>query len=412
MTSGRERDPGLPFFLRATNLLAGPLVKSLLPLDPDQLVAAAQRRTKLTDFGDDEFRQPLEVLTSALLREARLHALGRLTARRQLVEILAIRLRLQALLQRHPEIADEAVARPIFILGMPGTGATFLQRILARDAGLRSLPYWEALNPLPFGPLRAPIPTPDPRIRFADQSLAFPNQAAPRLRALHERIATEPDEDGWLLALDLRTMLFESSFRIPSFRDWYETADHARTYAFLRRMLRVLQWYRRGERWLLESPQHLGQLRALLAEFPDATIVQTHRDPVVVTGSFASFAAYGARMSTKRVEPVELGNYWAARIEGLLRRNVADRAADDPRFVDVHFHELQADPIAVVRRVYQRAGRDLASDAEVAMRTHVLASPRHEHGHHDYRLEDYGLDAAERRRALAFYSDRFGVPIE
>jgi hypothetical protein len=406
--------PPPPRAFRAIVAALDPVKRPLVPLSSESVIRAARKRTKLDDFGADRFRQALGVLIESFERDAALHVIGRVAARRQLVDLLSTKLRVVDLLARHPEICETPVERPIIILGMPRTGTTILQRVLAQDPGLRSLPYWEGLFPLPGGDAAVkPDPTaPDPRIAKAEQSLKILRYAAPLMITMHEMEAEAPDEEIWLLAVDFATMLFEASYDVPTFRDWYCATDQTPGYGFLVEMLQILQWYRPADRWLLKSPQHLEQLPVLLATFPDATIVQTHRDPVPVTASFCSMVTYGRRMNTRHVDPHAIGAYWSARIERMLRRSVEDRPVDDPRFVDVQFRELVADPIATVKHIYEVAGRELSAEAETRMRAYLDANPRGKHGSHTYRLEDYGLDAAERRAALAFYTERFAVPTE
>ena len=417
--SESEQFPRPPLAFRAINAGLEPVKHRIARLDVESVIAAARKRTKLEDFGDRHFREALAVLIDSLERDADLHAIGRLTARRQMVDLLSTKLRVRELLQRRPEILDTPVGRPIVILGMPRTGTTILQRVLAQDASLRSLPYWEGLFPLPDGDAaqRPHSNVPDPRIAKARQSLRILHFAAPLMLSMHEMEAEAPDEEIWLLAVDFATMLFEASYRVPTFRDWYCAHDQVPGYRFLHTMLQVLQWYRPAERWLLKSPQHLEQLPALLEVFPDATIVQTHRDPLMVTASFCSMATYGRRMNSRHIDPNDIGTYWSARIERMLRRSVDDRPAengpvDDPRFVDVHFRELVADPIAVVKQIYEVADHELTTEAETRMRHYLAANPRGKHGTHTYRLEDYGLDPAERRVAFEFYTRRFAIPIE
>ena len=411
MSVGVE-EPALPWPVRAMNALGRPVAPRLLSLDPDDLVRAARRRTRLDDLGDDRFREPLRTLTRALEDEARLTVLGRVAARAQLTGLLATRLRVEDLLRRRPAILGERVVAPIVVVGMPRTGTTMLHRLLAADPGLRSLPYWEALNPLPPGDATVVPPPPDPRIRTAERSLAVLHWCAPAMLAMHEMAARAPDEEIWLLAIDFATMLFEASYRVPSFAAWYDAHDQTPGYRWLRRMLQVLQWYRRGDRWVLKSPQHLGQLGPLRAVFPDAVVVQTHRDPVKVVASFASMTSYGARMNTDAVDPPAIAAHWLGRIETLLRRSAEDRPADGARFVDVRFDELMRDPLAVVRRIYAVADRPLTPAAEQAMRAWLAANPRAKHGAHVYRLSDFALDAADVRRRFAAYVARFDVPSE
>ncbi|MBI4515329.1 MAG: sulfotransferase [Deltaproteobacteria bacterium] len=404
-------DHGLPWPVRAFNFAAQPLARSWLRLEADDLLRRARARAGLDDFGGNAFETPLRILVAALESEAGLHPLGRVAQRSQILDLLVMRLRVQDLLARRPEIRAERIDRPIVILGLPRTGTTLLHRLLARDAGLRSLPFWEGIAPLPDGDATRPA-DPAPRIRRAEQRLRFLYWCVPQMRAMHEIEAQEPEEELTLLAFDFATLMFEAMACLPSYREWYDSADLTASYGFLRTLLQVLQWYRRGERWLLKSPQHLGQLGPLLSAFPDATIVQTHRDPVTVTASVCNMIAYGARMSLARPQPAAIARYWAARVETLLRRSRERPAAHARQFVDVQFGELMADPLAIVRRIYAAAERELTPSAEAAMRAYLAANPRGKHGAHSYRLESLGLDPAERRAALRDYQQRFQVPDE
>ena len=361
--------PPPPRAFRAVNAALDPVKRRLFPLTSESVIAAARKRAKLTDFGDDHFREPLGVLIESLERDACLHAIGQMSARRQLVDLLSTRLRVHDLLERRREILDAPVERPIIILGLPRTGTTVLQRLLAHDPGLRSLPYWEAMFPLPLGDAaeRPDASAVDPRIRKAEKTLKVLHYAAPLMLSMHEMEAEAPDEEIWLLAVDFATMLFEASYRAPTWRDWYCAHDQTVGYRFLYSMLQILQWYRPGERWLLKSPQHLEQIPVLLSVFPDATIVQTHRDPSTVIASFCSMETYGRRMNSREIDARDIGEYWTARIERMLRASVDDRPHDDPRFTDVHFGALMADPVATVQRIYEVAGRELSPDATARM---------------------------------------------
>lgn len=405
------RNP-LPWPVRLLNGAATPVAARWLHLDADDLLRRARAQTGLDDFGGESFQTPLRILTDALERDGGLHAFGRFAHRTQLLGLLVTRLRLEDLLRRRPEILAEPIEKPIVILGLPRTGTTILQRMLARDPGLRSLPYWEALSPLPEGDA-AVAADPAPRLRRAEQSVRLVEWCIPQMKSMHELDAADADEEIWLLAVDFASMLHETTALVPAYRDWFESADLTPSYAYLRRLLQVLQWYRRGERWLLKSPQHLGQLRPLLSVFPDATVVQTHRDPVKVTASVCSMISYSAHMNVARPDPRAIARYWADRLQTLLRKSAEDRPlGQESRFVDVHFRELLADPIAVARRIYAAAERDLTPAAENAMRAYLAANPRGKHGAHTYRLEDFGLDPEERRAALRAYRERFGVEDE
>ena len=401
--------PQLPLPLRALNLTGRPFARGVR-LDEAGLLESARRRTGLSDFGDPAFREPLRVLLAAFEREAGLTPLGRFITRSLVLQLLTTRLRCEALVRAHPEILAEEVRAPIVILGLPRTGTTHLHNLMSQDPGLRSLPYWESLEPIPDAPDPQRPPQPDPRVKRCQQGLSLIHWAMPLFPLMHEMEPEARHEEIQLLAAAFSTMLFEASYHVPSYRDWYRGADQTPAYRYLRRMLQALQWLRGPRRWLLKSPQHLEQLGPLLRVFPDVRIVQTHRDPVRVTASMCTMAAYGLRMSRARIDLPQAGRYWADRIEQMLRASVEGRASVPARQVsDVRFHEFMADDLATVERLYAFFGEPLAEPARAAMRAYLAGHARGRLGSIEYRLEDFELDAAERRRALAFYQQRFGV---
>jgi hypothetical protein len=381
-------------------------------LDADVLIAAARRETGLHEFGPEPLREPLARLCDSLCREVPLSGAGRESARRRLMSLLATRLRLQDLWRRRPEILALPVEAPWFIVGLPRSGTTFLHRLLASDPGLRSAPLWEIMNPLPAGDIEAPQPQPDPRIAMAEQALAALHRVAPGLQAMHEMEAQAPDEELNLLALGFCSMGFEFSFGVPSYVQWYAQQDQREGYRFFRKVLQTLQWLRGGRHWVLKAPSHMEQLGPLLHVFPDATVIQTHRDAVTATVSLASLTCHGVHAYFDQPDPTRVGRCMSEAVERLLRAIVRDRAEGDPRFVDVHFVPLMADPIEIVRRVYAAAGRELGAPAEQAMRRWFEEHPRGRHGAHAYTASEFGIDPGERHAALAFYHRRFGVPLD
>jgi len=453
-------NPRLPLPLRAINALGGPIAKRALSLDPGDLLAAARVRAGLDDYGDPSFREPLAVLLEAFERDAELSALGRIGARGLVLQLLANRLRIEDLFRRHPEIEHERIERPIIIAGLPRTGTTHLHNLISQDPSLRSLPYWESLEPAP-DPREAPRATSlaqraegerrpagwrDPRVARCEKALAMVHRVMPLFPLMHEMTADARHEEIQLLAIAFSTMLFESSYFVPSYAEWYKKSDQRPAYRYLRRCLQALQWQDReavahsksraasrraseghpmGEaerrsdgwdgprRWVLKSPQHLEQQAALIEIFPDATFVQTHRDPLRITASLCTMIAYGNRMNARRVDPVAVGRYWAARTEDLLRGSITGRAALPPaQVLDVHFVQFMKDDVATAERVLEFAGQPVSDAARAAIRAFMDANPRGKHGTIDYRLADVGLELAERRAALRFYRDYFDVEEE
>jgi hypothetical protein len=326
---------------------------------------------------------------------------------------LSTRLRNEEVLRQYPEILQESVVAPIFIVGLPRTGTTHLHNLASRHPQLRSLPYWESLEPIPANARPGAVAQDDPRLRRCRTALRFQSYAMPRFSAMHEMTADAPHEEIQLLAIEFSTMLFETMYQIPAYRDWYRSHDQTPAYRFLRRMLQTLQWLRGPRRWILKSPQHLEQIGPLLAVFPDASIVQTHRDPVRVLASLCTMTAYGLRMQNRRIDPRATGRYWSARLENLLQASIdGRRRIPDGQVLDVRFDRFMADEAGTVTRVLELAGLDAGPDVRHGIESWARENPRGKHGTVIYRLEPFGLDATERRRALRFYQEAFDVPDE
>ena len=191
-------------------------------------------------------------------------------------------------------------------------------------------------------------------------ALSFLDAALPYFKRMHEMTVDHTHEEIQLLAIDFSTMLFETTAPMPMWRDDYLARDQRPSYAYLRKILQVLQWLRGGTRWVLKSPQHLEQFPALVETFPDATFVVTHRDPVSVTASMVTMLAYTARLTRDRVDVEGIGHYWADRLERMLGRCAAERdVLPADQTIDVHFDEFMADDLAMVGRVYELAGQPL-----------------------------------------------------
>jgi hypothetical protein len=394
------------------------------PLEPEALCQAASEQTGLDDFGDPSALERLAVLCTALRDEAGLSGPGVVSLHSQLLQLLKNRLLVTDLLARHPEIHDQTIERPIIICGLPRTGTTHLHNLISSDRTLRSLPYWESIEPVPDPREQHAAGELDPRRARCEMAVDVMNAALPYFKRMHEMTVDHVHEEIQLLAVDVSTMLFETLAPVPSWRDYYRAHDQTPSYEYLRTLLKVLQWQdaqsdgapsgaaaaQGRPRWVLKSPQHLEQFRPLLSVFPDATFIVTHRDPVPVTVSMATMVAYTARLSLAEVDPVALGRYWAAQTEQLFRACTDDRdllPAD--RTVDVRFDELTTDDVGTVACIYEVAGQPFTADTRAAMEAFMATHPRGRHGTVVQDPAAVGIDPAERRRALAFYSERFGV---
>jgi len=381
-----------------------------LSLSPDALKGAASEQTGLSDFGDRWFEEPLDVLCTALNEEAELCPAGVVSIWSQLVQLLKNRLLVEDAVRRHPEVLDVPISAPIVILGLPRTGTTHLHNLMSADPELRSLAYWESLEPvLAEGPA-----DPDPRVARTAQGLEMVDTFMPEFKRMHEMTVDHAHEEIQLLAVAGSTMLFETMAPMPSWRDWYKATDQTPAYDYLRRILQVLSWQRgTGKRWVLKSPQHLEQMPVLRAVFPDATFVVTHRDPVAVTASLLMMMTYSLRMVRDEIDVPAVGRYWSDRAQELLGACLRDRdVLPGERSIDVPFHEFMADDVATVRRIYEVAGQPFTPDVLAAMDAFMAGHPRGRHGRVVYSFDQFGLDEGELRQAFRRYLERFEVETE
>ena len=376
----------------------------------DGLMAAAREQSGLEDFGQDEYAEPLAALCKSIEESGWLSPMGRLGSWSQLTMFLVNRLRLENLYKRNPEINDVEVKAPIIIAGMPRSGTTHLHNLIASDENLRSLPWWEALEPVaPEGE-----ETIDGRVERAQQGIDQRNYFLPHFDRMHEMTWDHVHEEIHLLGMSGSTMLFDTMGVFPGWREHYKQSDQTPHYEYLKRILQALQYLRGGERWILKSPQHMEQFKPLTAVFPDATFAVTHRDPVSITASFCTMVGYSSRLSAKLpLDLHRLGHWWAQLIEDMLTACTRDRhLLPEDRSIDIVFHEFMADDVATVAKIYELAGQPFTEEVEQGMHSYMEEHPRGRHGRVAYDLSDFQIDPAERREALTEYVESFGINLE
>jgi hypothetical protein len=367
------------------------------PADGQELIETAVAQAGLDDFGGDSWRQGLVQLTSSLREEGRLNETGEAVIYPRLVSHLVTRLQIEDWYAQHPETDDAPILSPLIGLSLPRTGSTALSFLLAQDPEVRYLHIAESGQPVP----------PPSTVRGND----------PRVTPLYsEKIGTKdhvpsdaegPMECLDLMALDFRTMIYEAFARIPSYARWLNDEDLTSTYAYERRVLKLLQFGETPRPWRLKSPAHMLWVKDLLATFPDARFVMTHRDPTDVLASVCDvYADIGGTFSDE-VDRDYIGQVnleqWSLGIARVLA--LRDGPANE-RFYDIDFRAMQADPIGEVRGLYEWLGEPVSAEFERRMRAwwDDNAENREPSSHSD--LADYGLDAAEVRSRFADYVAR------
>lgn len=374
-------------------------------LEPAGLLEAACKRTGLSDFGDDRFREGLDVLLRALEGEARLTTVGRLAARSRIIGLLETRLRLVEHVRRSPDVAAEPIDRPVFVLGLPRTGTTVLYGMLAADPTMRSPASWEVARPFP-----PPVAEDPARVAAMDKDFDRFRRIAPTIDHIHPMGSHLPQECLALQAPQFASYEFVTAFPVPSYWEWLRHADLVPAYAFEKLFLQYLQSARRGEHWILKTPGHLMWLDALLEVFPDALLVQTHRNPTQVLASVSSLMSAMRSSVSDAVDPAEIGreqlDAWAW---GMSRTMAVRDRLPAGRVVDVRYEDTVADPVGTTRRIYEHFDLELTPAVEQGVRDYLAANPRDKHGSHRYTLEEFGLDRDEVDATFAAYRERFGV---
>jgi hypothetical protein len=370
---------------------------------------AARTRTGLSDFGPDDFRERLNMLLDEWNADPGLSNIHRITLWGYVTRYAANRLLFQDTLTRHPEIRDQVIDRPIIVAGLPRSGTTHLVNLIAADTRLRSLPLWESYEPLPMpGEVMLPGGI-DPRWQRCADAWTGMKATVPLLASMHPMEPDHIHEELELMGPDFASYNFEWISIIPKWRDHYYATDQTPHYEYMKTALKVLQWIRGPKRWVLKCPQHLEQLPVLRKVFPDATVAITHRDPVAVIQSAVTMIVYGQRLYRKKVEARVIVDYWIERVEHLLRACVRDRAVwPAAQSIDVPFREFMADDLAMVEKIYAKAGLPMTDTARAEVAAFLEAHPRGKEGQVVYHLErDFGVTPAELRKRFQFYFDAF-----
>ncbi len=394
----------------------------LLPrrsLDAGALIDRAERRVGSADWGSDGVAGDgaagdLSVLLDSVARDVPLTRLGQAILRETVEDGLGLRLRIRVEAARRPELAGRPLRPPIVITGLHRTGTTFLHRLLCLDPAATWLPAWLTFYPLP-------LPSPSRldaerrrRIRGTRLRVALYHLISPAARVIHPLGAGLPEEESVFFRAAFRSYYWHARFPVLGHLRWIDAQDHGGDYRLLRTLLLLVQSILPGERWVLKAPMHLEALDALLETFPEASVVQVHRDPVRAVPSFISMveSLYALGVADPR------RSEWIEALVGRCERAVRHgaevrRAGGERRILDVHFQDLIGDPVAVVAGIYRRFGLPLSDLFRRRMEAFLAArSRRRPPRRHRYSPAQYGLDVEILRARFRGYVERYGVAAE
>ncbi|MEV4142690.1 sulfotransferase [Amycolatopsis sp. NPDC049691] len=369
----------------------------------EDLHASAAKLTGLDDFGSDEYLEGLRVLLESYEADEDLTPYGNKVHRAFLRGALVARLLSEAGWKQHPESASVAIERPIFVTGLPRTGTTALHRLLAEDPGHQGLEVWLAEVPQPRPP-RATWPD-NPVYQGIQAGYERHHVEHPEFMGVHHMSADQVEECWQLLRQSMRSISFECLAHVPRYSRWLAKQDWTDAYARHRRNLQLIGLPDAGKRWVLKNPSHLFALDALMAAYPDALVIQTHRAPRTIMGSMCSLAEKAADGWSTKFRGEVIGrsqlDLWARGAEEFRTARARYAAA---QFCDVAYEDFVADPIGTVSTVYDHFGLSLTDEARAAMTAlHAESRSGDRKPVHRYRLEDFGLTAAE-------VDERFSAP--
>ena len=368
----------------------------------EDLIEKAKRRSQLDDFGEGDFSEPLSRLLDGCQREAQLNLIGKMAIRSDVVRILCNRLSLVQDRRIYPEVRQQEVREPLFIVGLPRSGTTLLHILLAADPAHRAPLTWEVMSPSP-----PTLQDRQRRINAASRNLAALRWLAPTFETVHTTGAELPQECVSLMSPTFLSDQFDTMYNMPTYRAWFFDQDLRSAYEFHRRFLQQLQFRKPGKRWILKAPAHMFAAPALLSVYPDARFVQIHRDPLEAVASVSSLVTILRRVFSDSVDPVQVGQdameYWA---RALKTFQTARDQLPASRVYDLRYEQVRRDPILAARSVYDHFGWELTADIEGRMRG-ALAQQQalHTNGVHRYDAAYFRLGKLS---GFDEYCERFG----
>jgi hypothetical protein len=329
----------------------------------ENLLELASKATGLDDFGDPEFLPHYHSLIEAFREEAELNVCGVVAAKRDVLNLLSGRLRLQEQLTSYPEIHEEPIEQPLIIIGLPRAATTYLHGLLALDAANRAPRNWEIMCPFPRPGSNAR--TDRANIGKAARGLWFFHRLTGNLHGKHRLAARSPQEDIVIMSYAFQSIRFDSVYRLPQFQARQEKLDNTQAYRWHKKFLQHLQFGRPVKRWVLKAPAHLLSLESLLRVYPDARLVQINRDPAEFLPSVIGLTAtmQSSFSITRAREP--LVNQVISRWQNTLNELTAKRSRlglSDNRILDLSYREVTDKPIATLEKIYSWMGWELSVD--------------------------------------------------
>lgn len=404
--------PHRPFPLRvlnATERLLNRIGKSMIDYSESACIKHAQARSGLIDFGGYDFHTPLSMLIKSCQEDANLTFAGKLYVREMITKILINRLKIENHIKKHPKILERPIKRPLFIIGLPRTGTTLLHNLLAQDPNSRFLKCWEAFSPSP-----PPITgTADSykRIFLTKAILGLKHYLAPAITTVKPLRAENAEECIILLGHSfLSHRAFSIFLKNTQYLNWLKTQDLTTAYQYYYRILQLLQWNYPHNHWILKAPEHLLNLGSLLNVFPDACLIQTHRDLMHSIPSSCSMLAVFRSSYSDSVDLKEIGQNTIEWMSNAVNGALKVRQSHTPKqFLDIHYNDLVRDPIGTVHHIYTYFGYTCSNKMDRLMEIWLKKNSPPTKAAHRYSLSQFDLNSEEIYLKFKTYYRRFQV---
>jgi hypothetical protein len=377
----------------------------------DQLHDTVIRETGCTDFGAADYHTGLRVCLQSMDYDPHFHAAGRELAWRGIVDALAARARACTALAAHPGHADVPIIAPIVVTGVPRTGTTALHRLLAVDPRLQGLQTWLLNSPMPRPPREN---WPDyPAFQQSVAAIEARTALAPERKAAHQSAADGVEECCGILRQSFVTNILNCmGWSSATYDAWWQQQSEADAYRHLHACVQMIGMNDSDKRWLLKNPGHIEHLHEIFAVFPDAKVIQTHRDPAKAMPSMISLLG--------RLHPAYEEGRYDQRLRNMLRRETekwanaarkteAVKTAHPGQSLDIIHADFHADPMGIMERVYAFIELELTKEVRALLTQRIAAKPELAHGAHRYDITDYGMSEAEVREVFGDYVERYDL---
>ncbi|MBF6067704.1 sulfotransferase family protein [Nocardia farcinica] len=369
----------------------------------EDLHASASKVVGLDDFGTDDYREGLGVLLDSYHRDAELTPFGNKVNRAFLRGALIARLLSENAWQRHPEHAEVTVERPVFVTGLPRSGTTAVHRLLEADPAHQGLEMWLTEMPQPRPPRETWAE--NPVYQRIEAAFAKHHVEHPEFMGVHHISADQVEECWQLLRQSAMSVSYECLAYLPTYSAWLREQDWTPAYRRHKRNLQLIGLPDAEKRWVLKNPSHLFALDALMAVYPDALVVQMHRDPRTIIASVCSLNEKATEGWSEKFRGPVVGetqlDLWA---RGAHRFQEDRKRYDQAQFADVYYDDFVADPIGTIGGIYDRFGMTFTAEAESAMRAlHGESTSGAARPAHQYTLAEFGLTADQVDERFADY---------